>query len=101
MMSTIYYGIIREDKKISWNQNRDPYKILEHNIEINRLGGWKFLDLSKKLFYGEVQVDWGSFAYKCRKQQLVELSRITNCEIPYLNELKEQQEYGIIFIEEY
>lgn len=45
MMSTIYYGEIREEKMKSWKTNDNPYEILVENNEIHRLGGWDFLSL--------------------------------------------------------
>ena len=51
----------------------------------------KYLDL----------VDWGSCAYKCNKAQLLELVKITKCEIDNLINLDETVTYGIVFKECY
>ena len=65
MMSSIFYGEIKEERLNSWSENENPYDILKENNRINSLSGWDFLEVAKKLFTEEVQVDWGSFAYKC------------------------------------
>lgn len=101
MMSVIYYGEIRSDKLETWGSNKEPHEILVSNIEIHRLGGCDFLQHAKHIFSDEVQVDWGSFAYKCTKDQLSELAQITKCEIPKLDCLDETIIYGIVFIECY
>ena len=100
MMSSIFYGEIKEERLKSWTANGNPYDILIENNRIYRLGGWDFLEVSKKLFTDEVQADWGSFAYKCTKEQLRMLMQKTNCEIEKIDQLNPDQIYGIVFIEE-
>ena len=70
MLSSIYYGEIQSDKLVSWNENKDLYNILVENNRVYKLGGWEFLDIANKLFDNEKQVDWGSYAYQCTKEQL-------------------------------
>lgn len=41
MLSSIYYGEIRSDKLVSWNENKDPYNILVENNRVYKLGGWE------------------------------------------------------------
>ena len=60
MMSSIFYGEIKEDKLKTWSENRNPHDILVENNRVERLGGWDFLFIAKDLFTDEVQVDWGS-----------------------------------------
>lgn len=98
MVSQIIYGNIKAEKLVTWESNKDPYDILENEREINRLGGWNFL-AEDKLFSDKVQVDWGSFAYKCTKEQLARLKELTGCEIPEL-EVIDEQNLGIVFIEQ-
>ena len=100
MMSSIFYGEIKENRLNTWKENKNPYDILADNNRIERLGGWDFLFIADELFTDCVQVDWGSFAYKCTKEQLEKLAEQTQCEInPEL--LKVDLIYGIVFIEEY
>jgi hypothetical protein len=100
MVSSVFYGEIKDDRLISWNENHDPYDILKENHRVEKLSGWSFLDIAEKLFSDEVQVDWGSFAYQCTKEQLCELGRRTNCEIVRIDELQPGVVYGIVFVEE-
>ena len=58
------------------------------------------MEVAKKLFTEEVQVDWGSFAYKCTCKQLQKLVSEMKCEIPKIQELDPDKVYGIVFIEE-
>ena len=100
MMSSILYGEIKVNQLRSWSENKNPYDILIENNRIEKLGGWEFLEIANKLFSDEVQVDWGSFAYKCTKNQLKILKDQTGCEIN-METLKIGKIYGIVFIEEY
>ena len=60
----------------------------------------QFLDIANKLFDNEKQVDWGSYAYQCTKEQLEKLMEQTGCEIDKINELASEKIYGIVFVEE-
>ena len=100
MLSSIYYGEIQSDKLVSWNENKDLYNILVENNRVYKLGGWEFLDIANKLFDNEKQVDWGSYAYQCTKEQLEKLMEQTGCEIDKINELASEKIYGIVFVEE-
>ena len=100
MLSSIYYGEIQSDKLVSWNENKDPYNILVENNRVYKLGGQEFLDIANKLFDNEKQVDWGSYAYQCTKEQLEKLMEQTGCEIDKINELASEKIYGIVFVEE-
>lgn len=101
MMSTLYYGEIRPDKLATWRDNDNPYKILVENHEITKAGGWKFLFDYEKLFFDKVQVDWGSFAYKGTKEQILKLMELVKCERDEVNNLVDCDIYGIVFVEEY
>lgn len=101
MLSSIFYGKIRSDKLASWDENEEPYDILVENNRINRLGGWEFLAIANKLFDNKKQVDWGSYAYQCNKEQLEKLVEQTGCEIEKMNELVYDEIYGIVFVEEW
>ena len=82
------------------NENKDPYNILVENNRVYKLGGWEFLDIANKLFDNEKQVDWGSYAYQCTKEQVEKLMEQTGCEIDKMNELTSEKIYGIVFVEE-
>ena len=73
MMSSIFYGEIKEERLNSWSENENPYDILKENNRINSLSGWDFLEVAKKLFTEEVQVDWGSFLFPVVRSAAVPL----------------------------
>ena len=100
MMSSIFYGEIKEDKLQTWFEKRDLYDILGENNRVERLGGGDFLFIAKELFTNQVQVDWGSFAYKCTRKQLKKLIEEKQCVIPKMKQLDPNKTYGIVFIEE-
>lgn len=102
MVCDIFYGEISDARKENWNlKTNNPYEVLVKNKPITKLGGWEFLTCAKEMFRDEIQIDWGSFAYKCDKEELKKLEKQTKCNIPGLNELEEGKDYGIIFIENY
>lgn len=39
MMSSIFYGEIKEDRLKTWKENKNPYDILTDNNRIEKLGG--------------------------------------------------------------
>ena len=80
-------------------ENERKSKDVENN-RVYKLGGWEFLDIANKLFDNEKQVDWGSYAYQCTKEQLEKLMEQTGCEIDKMNELASEKIYGIVFVEE-
>lgn len=101
MMSAIYFGKIKDEKLGTWQSNSNPYDILVENEEIHKIGGWDFLDYANEFFSDKVQVDWGSFAYKCTGRQVKDLVNKYKCEIESLNVIDADESYGIIFIELY
>lgn len=100
MVSNVYYGEISPQWKQKWGQikSADPYDVLSSRTEIF-IGGWDFLDCASKYFRLKVQVDWGSYAYKCTKQELEAFSRDKQIQIEGIEDLDLGTEYGIVFIE--
>ena len=101
MMSSIFHGEFKENRLIPCYENKILYDILADNNRLERLGVWDFLFIPVELFPLCVQVNWGSFAYKGTKEQLIKLTRKTKCVIAGIELLKPEKIYGIVFIEEY
>lgn len=101
MMSAIYCGRINEERLRTWQSNSNPYEILVENKEIHKIGGWDFLDYANKSFSDKVQVDWGSFAYKCTGKQLNDFVDETKCEIENMEDINDTEIYGVVFVELY
>ena len=85
----------------SESTNMDPFDILREKREIHKLDALKFLRTAEQLFTDQIQVDWGSFTYRCTKEQLKLLQTKTGCVIEGLDAMNTDAEYGIIFIEIY
>ena len=93
----IEVGIIKPDKLKTWNENNDPFDILSEAKNMTAVDWTYFFDKAK-IFTDEVQIDWGSTAYKATKDQLREFVSVTNCLIEGLEELPDDN-LGVVFIE--
>lgn len=101
MMCGIYYGKLKAERKNTWNENSNPYDILKERFSVRGLSGWDFLSKADKIFSDKHQVDWGSFAYRCTKEQLLLLQEQTNCEVENIELYEENAAYAVVFIEMY
>lgn len=101
MMSEIYYGKLKTERKDAWDESINPYDTVEERFPIKKLGGWDFLAKVDKIFSDKHQVDWGSLAYRCTKEQLLLLQEQTNCEVKNIELYEENAAYAVVFIELY
>ncbi|MBO4219408.1 MAG: hypothetical protein J5933_00585 [Clostridia bacterium] len=97
-----YYGVISETGKTVWDDAElSPFDVLEKNIHIDLHASW--LDAfgwARKNLRDEVQVDWGSFAWKCTGNDLLHLKEYKpDCDIEDQDEIVPDKEYGVVFIE--
>lgn len=99
MVSDIYYGKLSDYAKKHWYDMKDPFNVLEWQ-EVIKMGSLDFLLVTKDNFTDQVQLDWGSFAWKCSKAALIcfFVTHKLSCEI--IDKLDENDEYGVVFIEE-
>lgn len=100
-MSEIFYGKLKVERRDTWNEILNPYDILEKRFPIKKIGGWDFLTKADKIFSDKHQVDWGSFAYRCTKEQLLQLQEQTSCEVENIESYDENASYAVVFIEMY
>ena len=91
-------GTIKPEKLITWNDNDEPFDILDNCTDIERINWIEFLSAARKLFTDEVQVDWGSFAFKATKEQLKKLTEEYKARIEGLADLPDEN-LGVVFIE--
>ncbi len=94
----IFLGIIKPDKISSWKENDDPFAILDNTKDIKGINWIEFLHAAPNIFTDEVQVDWGSFAYKATKDQIKRLIEEHKAEIDDLDDLPDEN-LGAVFIE--
>ena len=97
-----YYGTITETGKKAWDDvEMSPFDILEKNRDINLRASW--LDAfgwARKNLRDEIQVDWGSFAWKCTGKNLLQLKEDKpRSDIEDLEMIEPDKEYGVVFIE--
>lgn len=98
MLSDIYYGKLTEQSKFNWHNIKDPFNLFEWKEPIN-IGGLDFIVAEKNNFTDKIQPDWGSYAWKCRKSALVEFCINHNVPCEKIEQLDDNEEYGIVFIE--
>ncbi len=99
-MTSLYYGEIKPEKLITWSKNSDPYDILAWQKEISPKMFFQ-PHMASEICSDEVQVDWGSFAFKCTKDQLRRLAEVAGMKIAGIDGLKDGIVYGLIWVEDY
>lgn len=98
MVYEIKVGAIKPDKLEAWNEKSNPYDVLDDWKNINQIDWVAFLRAARSLFTDEVQLDWGSYAYKATKEQLKQLTEEYKAKIEGFDELPDEN-LGVVFIE--
>ena len=98
MVYKIMVGTIKPEKLQTWNENKEPFDILDERKEIEQINWIEFLSAARRLFTEEVQVDWGSFAFKATKEQLKQLTAEYRATIDNLDNFPDES-LGVVFIE--
>lgn len=103
MKYSIYCGLISSSRKENWdNGDTDPYSVIEGNTyEITCMNWMKFLSVAKACLKDQIQIDWGSFAWKGYKKDIDNLIAAMGSDILQSPKyLSSQHEYAVVFIEE-
>lgn len=101
MMYTIYYGELSESRKETWDTGEDnPYQVLQDTRKISANDWMGFLGVARKHLREEIQIDWGSFAWKATKNELINLCKVPGISARGVKSLEADKEYGVVFIEE-
>jgi len=98
----IYYGEISDDRLIKWDNGDDnPFKVLKTSFSIARPRSWMdFIFWARKNLSDKIQIDWGSFAWKCTGNDIMRLaSDIQDSIIEGFDEIDPDKVYGVVFIE--
>lgn len=113
MVCDAYFGEISEKCKMIWeNAEVHPIEVLHEPIRLEDKGH-EVLMYGSKYFNDEIQIDWGSFAWKCSPEQIYTFLDEHKCTLSWLLEgedeliqivkqyieRKEQTEYGVLFVE--
>ncbi len=101
MITKVYFGELTDARKKNWHySDGNPFSVLKENHEVNiRL---EIIDYAKKYFHEEIQIDWGSFAWKCSLKEFTDCLKAYKLKFPLSldeNGLDEKGEYGVVFIE--
>lgn len=100
MVGKIYYGDISEARQKQWNSGDDnPYEVLGDNMSSISCDWMEFFDFARSHFSEEIQVDWGSFAYKCSGKELLKLENSCCASVENSREIDPEKEYGVVYIE--
>ncbi|MEE1196132.1 MAG: hypothetical protein UHS54_04580 [Lachnospiraceae bacterium] len=114
MMCSAYFGELSEERKANWNHKEEnPYSVLVSPISLERKGH-RLLDVGNKYFHDRIQVDWGSFAWKCNPEEIIRFLNDNKTTLPWLIEDEEDViekvktyisergnvAYGVVFVEE-
>ena len=114
MMCSAYFGELCDERKSKWdNGDTNPYTVLTLPISLERKGH-KLLDVGSKYFHDRIQIDWGSFAWKCTSEEILQFlydyketlswlveddERMIESVKEYVSQ-RENAEYGVVFVEE-
>ena len=114
MVCSAYFGILSEERKLDWDNGDDnPCGILSSQICLEGKGH-DVLRAGSNYFREKIQIDWGSFAWKCTPEEICRflcdykttLSWLIESEEELLNKVKAYiaenagEEFGVVFIEE-
>lgn len=98
-MTTAYFGELSESRKCLWdNRENNPYEVLQEPIELTRKSSNLLTD-GKKYFTEQIQIDWGSFAWKSTAEAI--LNYLDICKSKQCSWLIEDDEKLIETVREY
>ena len=106
---------MNDKRKLKWdNGETNPYDVLRDPIELERKG-FDLVVKGNTYFSKKIQIDWGSFAWRCTEKQIVKYLKDHKTQLPWLlgkdEEMIEEvlryverekgEAYGIVCIENY
>ena len=99
MIYYIYYGEISKENQNQWTEMTEPFDVLSWEEKMYTHDWVKFLHDARECFSDEVSVDWGSFAWKATKNQLLSWANRSGNSLENRGRLKDGITYGVVFIE--
>lgn len=104
MMVDVFFGELSKERQKDWNFPDDnPYAVLQNDYKIWK-AGTDVLWYGKEYFHDQIQIDWGSFAWKCSIEEFKEYLKYYHLDVPDeldLHTLDKTKQYGMVFIEVY
>lgn len=99
MMFEVQIGDINPEALSTWESNTDCLKIIENPIKINS-GDWvHFIQSADDLFGNSVKLDWGSYAWQAKKEDILNLLKDSRMNTEGIEKLEDDRIYGVVFIE--
>ena len=102
MIVEVFFGEISDERKLNWdNGEEDPFNVLKKNYRVE-WGDVQFLSDGDVYFHEQIQVDWGSYAWKCSKAEFVDYLKMRELKVSKeldWDSLPEDGQYGVVFIE--
>ena len=98
-MYEILIGEISDDRNQKWdNGETDPYTVINKTMFSGQCT-ISTLQEAGKYFYDEIQVDWGCFAWKARKCELMRFFRRKGYPLSELEHFDIYKEYAVVYID--
>lgn len=98
-MYKILFGIISRQRRQNWRKGDDnPYNVLDECIYEQECS-MGTLPSAGKAFRDEVQIDWGSYAWKARKREINRFFRRKGYPKEVLDRFDSKEEYGVVYID--
>ena len=98
-MYEILIGEISKSRKSKWdNGSTDPYAVLSKVLYSGRCTMGTLQEAGNH-FRNEIQVDWGCFAWKARKCELMKFFKRKGYPIDEIKSLDDFKEYAIVYID--
>ena len=96
------YGELSNQRRENWYDDDDnPFVVLKWEKKIHCLEGITFPSVANRYLRDCVQIDWGSFAWKATREELLTLTKhLSGGRLEDSRCLKDGIEYGVVFIEE-
>ena len=105
MLCDTHYGEIADKYLHNWNPENteinNPFDLLKERYKISFPDTWTdFLYWANSNLPNKINVDWGSFAWKCFGKDLLKIKQdFSNTTIENCENIKPDGQYGLVFIE--
>lgn len=114
MVCSVYFGSLNQKRKLQWNiTESNPFDVLDSPIKLDGKGH-ELLQSGAKYFTDQIQIDWGSYSWKCIPDDIYRFLEDHKSTLPWLIKSEEEliqtvqtyiserpnDEFGIVFIEE-
>lgn len=99
LMYEIIIGELSEERKVGWKElDVDPDEVLEKTLFRSqcRMGT---LSSAADSFRNEIQLNWGSFAWKAKKKDLIKFFKKHKYPKDILSDLDSVKTYGVVYID--